>query len=64
MNKRVTDVEKRTFELENSVAFISGSMDEIEKDGGIPRIKSDLNAVAAKTTDLFKKWRRHDGWLR
>ena len=52
MNKRVTDVEKRTFELENSVAFISGSMDEIEKDGGIPRIKSDLNAVAAKTTEL------------
>ena len=48
----MTDVEKRTCELENSVAFISGSMHEIEKDDGIPRIKSDLNAVATKTIEL------------
>ena len=52
MKLRVTAVEQKTGDLENSVNFISGTLDDMQKDGGITRIKQRISNVEQRANNL------------
>ncbi|XP_062583653.1 uncharacterized protein LOC134245382 [Saccostrea cucullata] len=52
IKQQVSEVTNKASKLEHSVTFISDTIDDIQKHGGVNAIRNKLSVVEAKTTDL------------